>query len=92
MNFVVLLAVFLGLLATGRGLQAADCDSTPEGLLQLEDVQYLTDSSTPEDQPVVLKGILKYFFSPQNFIIEVRSLSVSMYPCEAIKSLEPRKH
>lgn len=67
--FVALLVVWVGLLARAAGLLAADCDSTPEDLLLLEDAQYSADSIR-EDQPVVLEGVMKYFFSPQNFMIQ----------------------
>ena len=52
---------------------AADCDSAPEALLLLEDVQYATES-IPDDRLVALEGVLKYVYSPQNFMIQVSSL------------------
>lgn len=68
-GLVVLFAVWVGLLARAAGLLAADCDSTPEELLLLEDARFAADSM-PEDIPVVLEGVVKHVLSPQYFAIQ----------------------
>ena len=71
--FLVLLSILPGLLGETMGLLAAECDSTPDDLLLLEDAQYKTESM-PVDRSVTLEGVIKNVHSPQNFFIQVGGL------------------
>lgn len=76
--YVVLLTAWLGLLATARGLLAADCDSATEHLVLLDEAQYSSDDML-SDERVVLEGVVQSVFSPQNFIIQVSPLSANLH-------------
>lgn len=65
---LILLSLWLGLLASAKGLLAKDCDSRPQDLLLLEDT-----SRVKSDHRVVLDGFIKPYHSPQEFTIQVRS-------------------
>ena len=68
--WVVLLAVWVSLHATARGLLAADCDSIPQGLLLLEDAHHIF-STIDSDTTVTLEGFVNEVHSPQHFVIQV---------------------
>ena len=68
--FVVLLAVCVSVLATAKGLLAADCDSTPEDLLLLDDTQYLRETMHVEHS-ITPEGVVRIVYSPQHFIIQM---------------------
>ena len=76
---VVLLTVWVCLLATARGLLAADCDSSPDGLLMLEDGEDVLNTFSGHESVVVV-GVIKSIHSSQYFTIQVCSLAVSLRP------------
>lgn len=68
--FFLKLSVWLGLLASVKGLlsAAADCDSRPPDLLLLQDTLH-----AKSEHDVVVEGFIKSYNSPEEFSIQVRS-------------------